>query len=143
MLKITFDTRSLAKLSKEIQDFADTKPLQIAADTVEKQIKVLSQQQGSDSLGEPFKPYTKPYAEQRRRKGLQIARVDLTVTGKYMKSIGLRQDGDTNYVGPSDELQGQAKGLSKKRTHLELHPDTPRNVEFSLKKAWDSIIGRG
>ena len=138
-MNIKFDTREIEALIPRIEKFRAGIVPSVAGVLV-KQIKTLSQQQQVTYRGTPFKKLTPAYRKRKVKAG-HPGIPNLTYTGKYMDRIGLRQDEDVPYVGPVAAFQPQAQGLSKKRPHLGVHPDSIRLAENGLAQMWEGIVG--
>ena len=128
-----FDVTGIERMARKIARFKEDVP-KIAAKEVKAQITEFAAE-GRNPDGTSFKPYTKPYAKVRIRKGLQTSPVNLRVTGGFLDQIKDR-DG---IVGPDEAHAKIAEGLARKRTSFEVSPLTPPNIERLLKQAWETM----
>lgn len=141
MITATVDIKGIQNAYSYLQRFVDNDVIDIAATEVKLQIRNLSAM-GLDAKGVRFKPYVKPYGRQRVREGFSENPVDLRKTGGLIDNIMTVNDpSGLLALITVDEDHGEiAKGLTKKRNFLDLHPDTVIQVERSLKNGVEKIL---
>lgn len=111
--------------------------LTIAGHEIQGQIRRFSQQLSMTPDGATFKPYVPAYAKYRQRKGRQTSPVNLTFTGEYMRDIMPRKVGNEVQVGPKESDMLRAQGLSAKREHIGIAPETPGIIEAKMLEEFE------
>lgn len=100
------------------------------------------QERGSDATGAPMAGYTAAYAKQKRKKGGVTSRRDLTVTGRFLKS--LRYWGATKHKVVIGFTSGYGRTLAeahqRRSNFLGLSPRDRKDVLFELESVLEKRL---
>lgn len=137
MLNVNFVSDLQASIDKLIK-LPERLPM-TAGRIVANQIRTFTHEYSMTPDGATFAPYVPAYAKRRQRMGLQISKVDLKISGEYGRDIQPRAEGDEIIVAPKDSDMKRAAGLSKKRPHIGIAPETPGIIEAAMQKIFEEL----
>lgn len=124
--------------TEQLADLGE-RSLTIAGYEVQNQIPRFSQEYQMTPDGALFQPLTNAYRHSKIRAGYAGV-PNLTRTGGYMREIKARKVGDKIEVGPRSEYETIAQGLSSRREHIGIAPETPGIIESKLVEEFERMF---
>jgi len=113
--------------------------LTIAGHEVQNQIRRFSQEYMMTPDGVLFQPLSNAYRRSKIRAGYQGV-PNLTRTGGYMREMKPRKVTDGIEVGPGSDYEAIAQGLSSRREHIGIAPETPGIIEAKLVEEFERMF---